>query len=288
MGHHPENRGKSGAGLARCVRSDSNAQRRRRRHQPMVFGPIINMPKFKIIIVLSIAAASLAVMVIHHQSQIKFQEDATLWQQQNEQLGALTAEHWRLANLLSKETNNPALDDHTAELAKLRTEADALKKQTNELGRQLAAEHASRPSRSGPPPESHPPEYWEQLHKMAGSKSTEAVYLGSGFFEYASEHQGQCPSSIDQIMPYLAKENRSLSGTNQFEIVYQGSIHDLDGIPLESIAVIRDQQTWQTPDGKSMRVYGMADGIGQIVGSDDNFQSWEALHVILPPKGRSQ
>ncbi len=75
----------------------------------------------------------------------------------------------------------------------------------------------------------------------------------------------------------------TLSGTNQFEIIFQGSLDQLDGIPWGSIAVVRETQPWLTPDGRPTRVYGMIGGSGQTVTSDDNFQSWEAEHVISPP-----
>jgi hypothetical protein len=132
-------------------------------------------------------------------------------------------------------------------------------------------------------PDSYTPEYYEQLYQMAGSKPTEARDLGAAFQSYAMDHQNQSPSNLDQLAPYLAKENRSLSGSNQFEIIYQGSLDNLQGIPRESVAVVREQQPWPGPDGKMRRLYGMMGGVGQIVEADDNFQSWEAKHVISPP-----
>jgi hypothetical protein len=242
------------------------------------------MTKLKIISIAAIAITGAAAsLMIQSKSQVKFRERETLLQQQDKQLAALTAENQRLSNLVAHANNAPP-ENHTAELAKLRSEAEALKKQTNDLGRQLEKSPEPQPARPAPVPETHTPEYWEQLHQMAGGKTTDAMRLALGFWYYASDHQGQCPSNLDQIAPYLAKENLSLSGTNQFEIVYQGSLDNLKGLPIGTIAVIRDQQTWVGPDGKMMRVYGMAGGVGQIVASDDNFQSWEAQHVISPPK----
>jgi hypothetical protein len=118
---------------------------------------------------------------------------------------------------------------------------------------------------------------------MAGSKPFESRNLGTAFISYANDHRNQFPSSLDQLAPYLAKQNASLSGSNQFEIIYQGSPDRLKGIPLDTVAVIREQQPWPGPDGKMRRVYVMASGTTQFVGSDDNFQSWEAEHVIAPP-----
>jgi hypothetical protein len=234
-------------------------------------------------LVLAGVAASL---MIQHNSGVKFRERDALVRQQDEQLAALSAEQQRLSNMVTQANSTPPVD-HSVELARLRREAEALKKQTNEMGGQLAASVASRPSQPSQPapaPQSHTPEYWEQLHQMAGAKATDARNLATAFIFYASDHQNQCPSSFDQVASYLAKKERSLSGSNQFEILYQGSFDNLQGVPRGEVAVVRDQQTWAGPDGKMMRVYGMADGSGQMVGSDDNFQAWEAKHVISPPK----
>ena len=71
-----------------------------------------------------------------------------------------------------------------------------------------------------------------------------------------------------------------LSGTNRFEIVFQGLQNELSNIPPRRVALIREQQPWLTPDGKWARVYGLADGMSVTVVSDDNFQTWDAQHII--------
>jgi hypothetical protein len=72
-----------------------------------------------------------------------------------------------------------------------------------------------------------------------------------------------------------------MSGTNEFEIVCQGSLDDLKGLPWGLVAVVRDKQSWPNPDAKMMRGYGFPDGHAQIVGCE--FQSsWEAQHFIAP------
>ncbi len=238
------------------------------------------MTKLKNISLASLVVAGVAAsLVIHHKFQVKFHEGEILLQQQEAQLAALTAEHQRLSNRIAQADGTPP-ENHTAELAKLRHEAEVLKKPTNHPGRQWEKSQASRPASN---PEPHPPEYYEQLYQLAGTKPTEARDLGMAFQSYAMDHQNQSPSNLDQLTPYLAKENRSLSGSNQFEIIYQGSLDTLQGIPWGSVAVVREQQPWPGPDGKMMRLYGMIGGIGQIVGSDDNFVSWEARHVIPAP-----
>jgi hypothetical protein len=241
------------------------------------------MIKFKIISLTALAIGGLvASLIVHHKSQVNFRDNETLMRQQNDQLATLTAENQRLSNLAAH-THVAPPDDSAAELARLRAEADTLKKQTNTLATQLQKISAPRPPQPAPASESHPPEYWKQIQEMAGDKSTDARNLATAFLYYASDHQNQVPSNFDQLAPYLAKPNLIFSGTNQFEIVYHGSLDKLQGVPNGTIALVRDQQTWQGPDGRLMRVYGMANGVGQIVSSDDNFQAWESKHVISPP-----
>lgn len=242
------------------------------------------MTKFKTVSLTSLALAGVAAsLLIQHKSHVKFRERDALVRQQDQQLAAMNAEHQRLTDLAAR-TNIAPLDDHTDELARLRSEAEALKRQTNDAGRRLEASRASRPSQPAPAPESHTPEYWEQLRQMAIVKMTDLRNLGTAFRFYASDHQDQCPSNFDQVAPYLAEKGMSLSGSNQFEVLYEGSFDKLQGVPPGEVAIIRDQQTWVGSNGRTMRVYGMADGSGQMVGSDDNFQTWEAKHVIAPPK----
>jgi hypothetical protein len=171
------------------------------------------------------------------------------------------------------------------ELQKLRSRAEALRKQTNELGKQLAENRRSLPSQTASRPLPHSPEYYEQLHQMAAVKPTEARNLATAFRMYASDHQNQVPSNLDQAAPYL-RDGMSLTGTNEFDIIYQGSLDELKNIPLSSVALIRSRQIWLGPSGKMTRVYGLADGSGQIVESDDNFQSWEEEHIIPPAAGQ--
>ena len=114
---------------------------------------------------------------------------------------------------------------------------------------------------------------------MAGTKPWEARDLGRAFGDYAEDHQNQSPTSLDELASYLAKNNSTLSGTNQYELIFQGSLDDLKGLPWGSVAVIRDAQPWPGPDGTMMRVYGFPGGFSQMV-SSDYVPAFEAQHVI--------
>ena len=66
-------------------------------------------------------------------------------------------------------------------------------------------------------------------------------------------------------------------------MIYQGSLKELTNVPQQAVALIRQRQAWPTPLGKWARIYVMAGGDLNVVESDDNFQSWEAAHIIPPP-----
>jgi hypothetical protein len=235
------------------------------------------MTKLTIIPITTIALAGVALSLwIQHLSHARNRASDGLLQAQRAQLAALTAEHERLANLAAHASSLPA-EDHSAEVARLRREAEALKQQTNELAGPSAKSHAPSAARSAASTET-PQEKEERLRQVHS-----ALRIATAFGMYASDHQNQFALNFDQLAPYLAKPNTSVPENDQFEIVYQGSLDKLQGIPLSSVAVVRSLQTWPGPDGKLIRVYGMMDGHVIQVGSDDNFQSWEAQHVIAPP-----
>lgn len=230
-------------------------------------------------------------LTMQHQSRVKLSGTDETLRRQDDKLAELSAENQHLSNLVAQASNWSA-DDRLGELQKLRAEAKALRKQTNELARQrenslrLRAPHAAV-HEDGLTEEDvldHAPEYlaeyWTQLNQRTGPKWNDAASLIWGLSEYARDHQGQFPSSLDEIASYLSKAPFSLTGTNEFEIVYQGSFYDLTNTPPGAVAVIRERQAWLAPNGKWARVYGMADGGPKTIVTDGNFQSWEAQHIV--------
>jgi hypothetical protein len=93
------------------------------------------------------------------------------------------------------------------------------------------------------------------------------------------EHRPQQCRNTD-FAPYLAENHLTLTGTNEFELIYPGPQDGLTNFPTQMLAVIREQQPWQAPSGRWARVYGMLTVPPRVVETDDNFQSWEADHII--------
>ena len=258
------------------------------------------MARFKTILIGAITIAGVAAsLAIRHTARIKLRENDTALAQLDHRLVELMAQYQRLSNLVAQ-ANNPTAGDRTVEGLRLRAEAEALRKQTNELGKQLAenrrssaAQTASRQDASSVSPgafsvvsDSNSEEYAIQLYKIAAGKGNrktgDARNLGSAVRKYAREHQGEFPSNLEDAAVYFY-EDQEPPQTSEFEMIYQGSLKELTNVPQQGVALIRQRQAWPTPLGKWARIYVMAGGDLNVVESDDNFQSWEASHIIPPP-----
>ena len=266
--------------------------------------------RLKIFFIGAIAVAGVtASLMIRSQSQARLRESEAALCQQDNRLAELAAEQQRLSNLVAQASRVSA-EDASAELLKLRSEVEALRKQTNELGRHRAEERQWRPSDSDSSTrsktsssvaaevvsDSDSEEYRVQLYRMASAAphsppltndrtTGDARNLSSALRKYAREHQGEFPTNFDEAASYYYKDE-PLPRTSEFELVYQGSLNELTNVPPQAVALIRERQAWPTPRGKWARVYVMVEGNVKVVESDDNFQSWEAAHVLPPLSAR--
>jgi len=256
-----------------------------------------------IFIVLVAVAAAITSLLIQRRAQAKIGESASLLRQQEAQLAELAAENQRLSNLVHQARTKSATppEDQAIELAQLRAKAEALRRQAHQLATQLAENRRLAGVQFFLNSDFNLLEHnREGTITFAGGpratgKLNDARAITEALRKYADEHEGEFPTNLDQVTPYLPKDleadsppwaNAPLTGTNDFEIVYQGSRDDLSNIPPRRVALIRERQPWLTPDGKWARVYGYADGAASPVESDDNFQSWDSRHIIPPPAAR--
>ena len=241
----------------------------------------MNLRKLKIGVVGAIAIAGvMASLVIQHRAEVKIREKDQASRQQDNQLAALSSDHKRLSNVVAQVKSSPP-DGQQRELQELRIEVVRLRKQINELETKLEAGRQARIALVAS--ERPTPEYRKQRDEMAAGKIKDASSLSEAVEQFLANHQDQFPSSLDQLAPYLQKEHLSLTGTNEFEIVYTGTSDRFTNIPVQSVAVFRERQAWLAPSGKWARLYVTADGHRHIVESDDNFQAWEEEHIFPPP-----
>ena len=202
----------------------------------------------------------------------------------------------------SKRAEPPGSD--RAEVAELRAKIEALRQQTNELEQlreQLAEQRRLEGTRSYTTGDSNLLNYsrGRRVSFPGGprepGKLNDARALAAAIRKYATENEGRFPVALAEVERYLPESlkedsppwaNAPPSGTNEFEIVFHGSLNDLTNIPLRRVALIRERQPWQNEEGKWMRVYGWADGSSELVESEDDFASWDAQHIIPANEGR--
>lgn len=263
----------------------------------------MNLRNVTTAIIVTVSLIGLMVcLVVRRSAQAKLYEADARLKQQTEQLEELAAEHRRLANRAT--THESPVEESRAELEKLRAEAEALRKQTNELVRRLAEAPRqptpkldARMTRHSPSPDvvsdSDSAEYKEHLYKIGRSSPhsgpsnidafKDAQNLAQSLRSYALENGGRFPATFEEAAPYLFKESYYRTPhSSEYEIVYHGTLDELANIPAQVVVVLRERQPWPTPDGKWGRLYATAHGSIKIVESDDNFQAWEAEHIIPP------
>jgi hypothetical protein len=168
------------------------------------------------------------------------------------------------------------------ELERLRIEADRLREQTKDLQSNLRQSSGSRKLlgvRLVPPGYKYSQEYYEKRREVIAGKVKDASALSDAFYRYYRSHEERFPSSLNELDP----DHLSLTGTNEFELLYPATPPGLTNFPTQMVAVLRERQPWLAPSGKWARVYGVLTLPPRTVETDDNFQSWEAEYVIPTP-----
>lgn len=236
-----------------------------------------NMVRFSLVSVMMLASL-LTCLAIRHASREKLEQRDAELAVQSEQIDALTADNARLAKI-SRTPDAPAIAT-TDELQKLRTEVQSLQQQIATAGQQASAASQAAATNAKAPVQ-HTDEYWKQLHALVGGKQSDAMKLATPLMDYARDHGGQFPTSFDQVSKYLRKDGLNPNAANEFEVVYTGTMDAVKDLPNMEVPLLRQRQAWPGPDGTKMeRVYGFMGGMADIVESEDNFQSWEAAHLI--------
>jgi len=249
----------------------------------LTFLNVMAMTKLKMGIISAIAVAGVATpLVVQHREKQKLRAENQSLRQQAGQLAQLSAENERLSNLMAQARNSFG-DDRMSELLRLRGEVGILRRQTNELGRlaednrrlrELAANRAQNPPKSEEDPRV------EQHRQMVYAKINDAKKLCLGFILHASNNQEQFPTDLDQARLYL-KDN-PLTETNDFEIVYRGSIRGVTN--AMTVLLVRERQAWWS-NGKWAKAYGFADGHAEIHSEPDvsSLDQWERERIMTPP-----
>jgi prepilin-type processing-associated H-X9-DG protein len=164
-----------------------------------------------------------------------------------------------------------------SEVARLRAEVDRLRRRTNELAH-LQMNQPQAVANTDAPDDA----LADQQKRISLAKMQDARLLVLSEIMFAQQNQGQVATNFEQMGAYLTNSSEQLTGTNQFELVYHGSLNDITN-PSTTL-LIREPQSWPTVGGKWARGYAFADGHAEIhVEATDNFDDFEQQHTASAP-----
>ena len=229
---------------------------------------IMTLTKLKIALSAVVVAGVATAFVVQHQAVEQLRTDrATLTQQ----LAQLHADNEKFSNRLAAAGNPSKLSDaQYNELMKLRGEVGGLRMQLTNVvlnyAKKVKQENQDKP-------ETDPYEKQFRMKMGIGKAWVRA------FCSYASQNQGQLPTSINQATQYLSGEaNANIDIVNNpFEFVPSGLTNSNPGI------ILREQQPWYGAGNVLGRAYAWirADGLQESFafineGDEKGLLKWEA------------
>ncbi len=223
------------------------------------------------------AAASLHLVVDHRSQAVMRKENESLRSRVEamEQEAAVARPQAQVEPAIARE--------QLSELLRLRAQVTALRDQLAQVTNRVPGTTPSPPSGQSAEDADKALE-GEQQEMIARVAFTKEWMVALRL--YAKENQGQCPSNFDQAAAYLGNEAKAQTNlsTDQFEIVYQGSLNDLTNESAANTIVMRERELRRTHDGRWGRVYGMADGSCQqrFMYSKSNLEQWEHERLRTP------
>jgi hypothetical protein len=227
-------------------------------------------------LIATLVVASIATpLVVYTKSAAKQRAAEASLRQQGDELTDQQADNDRLSALAGRTDN---AKDRSADLARLRAEAEALRKQTNTLPRVRAENRRLQAAADLPDVEPSEAEKQEVNVKMTASKN-----WAIASFLYSRKNQGLFPPTIEQAAAFYPGKGSAAtnSTTDQFEVVYQGSLTALT--KPQDVIVVRQKEA--LPYGNRWaKVYGYGDGhVEMHVQAESDFDAWEKQHLAVAP-----
>ena len=178
------------------------------------------------------------------------------------------------------------LKREAAEVHRLRGEVALLRRERAEAAKQ-AAENARLRKQlppSGPAPEETPDQVAaKEAQKQIGiAKLNFLRSWALAFHLFAEEHDGRMPKDFEESKRHLPAEFNNALDPNQFEIVYQGPLRQLQD--ASRIIVVKEKEPTVGWDGRRSKAYGFADGHSEIhAEGSQGFEAWEKERMVSPP-----
>ena len=247
----------------------------------MTFLKIMTATKLKFALgALVLAGATTALIVQQHaKHQLRLENELL-----RRQVTQLQTDNANLSQHAVPATSPQTLaDGQLKELLRLRGEVGRLREQTNKLA-MLQGENRRR--QNSPNRETSDDiasdEQQKQQKEMAEAKMSDAKVMALAEIMFAQSNQGQLATNLDQLNSYVTNSSLSLTGTNSFDLVYNGPLNGLTN--SGSILMLRESEPWQTSSGTWARSYVFVDGHAEIhVEPSDNFDDFEIQHTVSPP-----
>jgi len=218
------------------------------------------MRRSRFILLVAFGLAGLALsFLVQRRAEATIQRNETSLRQQREEIARVAAENDHLTYGVAQVNQAAGTNaDYTAELAQLRAKAAALRAQQIQLSNQQWSSRLSEGVRLLSAGNSNLIEHTKTIEiSMAGGprpnngKVSDARSITAALRKYAVEHEGQFPLMLDQVTADLPKPLTNdappwadvpVSGTNDFEIVFQGGTNDLGNIPPRRVALLRERR----------------------------------------------
>jgi RNA polymerase sigma factor (sigma-70 family) len=240
---------------------------------------IMTATKLKLAISALVVAAAATALVVQHQTQEKLRtENESLTQQ----ITQLQTDNESLSNRLTSADDSKSFsNEQMNELLKLRGEVGVLRQQTNELGklRQENQKLHTQAVAQNQSVELSPEDKYTLDHSHAIAA---AGVLANAMQKYAKDHNGQFPTSLDQLKAsgYLGADNLAANiGLEDFELVNAGLVND----SMPDKIIVRQRVPYQNANGKWVREYGLANGsVDSQYSDDENFDAFEQQHSPQP------
>ena len=104
------------------------------------------------------------------------------------------------------------------------------------------------------------------------------------FSTYAQQNKGQMPATYDEARAFLPEPSNNSLDPNQFEIVFQGSLQQLQeskGQKASEIIILRERNPVVASDGTRSKAYAFADGHSEVRKEPpEGFDQWERERIL--------
>ena len=209
--------------------------------------------------------------------------------EENTRIAALAEANTGLSNRLVKAAQD--LEEGKREVARLRssaTQAKRLREENHQLtdqrSRLIEQQQQDRAGRQNQPEKKEIP-WMDKRYGPGTSKRTGAARdWGLALKNYAEKNKGRYPRQLADAAPFLKlpedRLNQALQQAQRFELVFHGTEDDLRQLPSESTIILRERTPLQSENATWTKVYGLADGSGQVIAQPQGaFEYYERLRI---------